>query len=183
MIFNFLKKASKVEQFWKWFVKNNGQYLDSEINTNENKLLILKKQLEKVNSNITFEINVSHIDNIKEFVISADGVKDAIPFVLDLVNNAPLLKNWKIIAFRQPTIDFHTIEIEKQELKLQDVYFRFGKDFGKIALELHVKGFKDSQILSSAIYVLLDNLIGEYSTMSDLSNIEVFELNDDKRNS
>jgi hypothetical protein len=175
MFENIFKRKSKELIFWDWFSANSADYFQFE--KNQNVLFSkLKKQLEKINTNLTFEFSTIHENGTREFIISADGIKDAIPFVIDLVNNAPVLGDWNIIAFRQPQKDFNQINFDSLVVKAEDVFFKFAKEYGKIALELHIRGFIESKIWAGAIYILLDNVIGEYSTMVNISSIEAKAL-------
>jgi hypothetical protein len=72
-------------------------------------------------------------------VISADGIRSAFPFVSKLVHIAPEIDKWKIVAFRQPVTDFSEIQLLDIKLNLDDVYFRFAKDNGKLNIELNLK--------------------------------------------
>ena len=92
--------------------------------------------------------------------------------VKKLVENAPDLANWIIVAFRQPRNDFSKIELNNIKLDVADVFFRFAKDKGKIGIELNIKGYEDTPDWTAAAFIILDSLLGEYDTEMSLSWID-----------
>src|ERR1700733_14635278 len=159
------------ERFWNWFSKNSDKYLHFE-NDQDHLFQELKVELEKMDSNLTFEFSPVFEDGTREFVISADGIKSSFPTVINLVDYAPALKNWKIIAFRQPHKEITQINYQSLNLDLKDIFFRYTKDNGKIGLELHMRGFYESPEWTGISFVLLDTVLGEYNAEMCLSWID-----------
>jgi hypothetical protein len=179
MIQRFFQKKNKAQIFWDWFIKNEDAYFCFE--KNQDALFTkLKVELEKINLNIVFEFSPILKDGTREFVISADGVKSTFPIVADLVKQAPSLKRWKIIAFRQPHFDITHIYYQDLIINFNDVFFRYAKDNGQINLELNIRGFYESPEWASAVFILLDNILGEYDTEMYLSYIDKKELNENE---
>lgn len=177
MLQRFYTKKSKEQTFWNWFAKNADSYFHFE--ENQDALFAkLKAELSKIHPDLVFEFSPIFEDGTREFVISADGIKSVFPVVSDLVKQAPPLKNWKIIAFRQPHYDITHINYEDLVINLDDVFFRYAKDNGKIGLELNIRGFYESPQWSAATFILLDNVLGEYHTEMSLSHIDKKELNE-----
>jgi hypothetical protein len=61
----------------------------------------LNRQLNKVNSDLTFEFGPI-LNGKREFVVTADGIAAAFPAVEAHVQAAPTFDDWTIVAFRQP---------------------------------------------------------------------------------
>ena len=179
MFSKLLKKKDNIELFWDWFTKYSDKYFHFE--TNQDVLFQqLKAQLNRIDVNLVFEFSPIFANGTREFVISADGIKSSFPSVVNLVEKAPNINNWAIIAFRQPRKGITQINYENLVVKFEDVYFRFAKDNGQIALELHIRRFYESAELTGATYILLDNILGEYSTTMDISSIDkkiLYEVN------
>jgi len=164
------KYPSDIDTFWEWFTKHSNKYFNFENNQDE-LFTKLKNQLNSIDSNLVFEFSPIFNNGLREFIISADGIKSSFPSVIDLVEKAPKLSNWKIIAFRQPHYGTTRINYENLVVKFEDVYFRFAKDNGQIALELNIRGFYESPEWTGAAFILLDNLLGEYHAEMSLSAI------------
>src|SRR6266404_9069287 len=86
------------EDFWKWFQSNE----DALFNVEKNREQMFDKlgtEMHKVNPSLTFEFGPIE-DGKREFVISADGIKEAFPQVEALYAAAPPLPRWKFVRFR-----------------------------------------------------------------------------------
>ena len=84
--------------FWKWFVRNEAMLFDFE-KDQEKTFHLLATELQKIHSSLTFEFGPK-INSIRDFVISADGIRAAFPAVIELAGAAPTLERWRVIAFR-----------------------------------------------------------------------------------
>lgn len=179
MSFSIFNKESKEEKFWNWFEKNQETYY-SEIENLEIREQIfdeLTKNLKKVNEDLVYEFSPIHENNVREFTISAEGMKELFPIVEKLIEKAPKLKNWKFNTFRQrvPGDDF---EIQYGDLKIgySDIYYRSENDNGKLGIELNIKDYNGNGQTQNAIYILLDGLIGEYDVTTKIGWIEWLKL-------
>ena len=86
------------QEFWRWFQANEKRLFEFETERDK-KMSELELELHKVNQGLTFEVASEH-NGIREFVISADGIKDVFPAVIALAEAAPNLSRWKITKFR-----------------------------------------------------------------------------------
>jgi hypothetical protein len=173
------EKKNKKQFFWDWFSKNSDTYFNFE---NDQQALFerLHFELGKIHPGLAFEFSPVFENGTREFVISGDGIKSAFPFVTRLVESAPNLEKWKIIAFRQPRAGFNEIELLGIKISVDDVYFRFAKDNGKLNIELNIKGYSDSPEWTGITFILLDTILGEYHTEMSLGFIDRKMLNENE---
>ena len=80
-VFMLLGK-SKESKYWQWFENNQDKVFNE-----------LSHKLKNVHKNLTFEFGPI-INNQREFVISAGGIKAAFPAVEILYNNTPKVKRF-----------------------------------------------------------------------------------------
>lgn len=180
MILNkLLGNINSKDAFWKWFSKNANTYYYFE-KDQENLFHKLKNKLNQIHPDLTFEFSPIFEDGTREFVISADGIKSIFPIVTDLVTHAPILNNWKIVAFRQPHTEITHIHYQDLVINIEDIFFRYEKDNGQIGLELNIRKFHESPEWTAATFILLDNVLGEYHTEMSLSYIHKKELNENE---
>jgi hypothetical protein len=181
MILNSCKKKDKYEIFWDWFSKNENEYYNYEKKNQELLFNNLHQKLIEIDSNLVFEFGPTQLNNIREFTISADGLKESFPAVIELVKRAPNLDKWKISSFRQ-RIPGDEIEIRYDNFKISydDIYFRYSEESGKIGLELNIRNYEETSEFISATYVLLDGLIGEYDMETKVDWIERKSLDETK---
>lgn len=179
MLKRLFAQKSVQDKFWEWFAKNNQEYFYFERNQDYlfNKL---QSELSKVHPDLVFEFSPIFEGGTREFIVSADGIKSVFPVVIDLVSKAPQLDKWNVIAFRQPHNTISRITYENLTVNFDDVFFRYGKDYGQIALELNIRSFYESAEWTGATFILLDTLLGEYHTEMSISSIDKKILNEEE---
>lgn len=89
-------KSNPEEEFWKWFTKNEKFIYENVENKDKQEKLFddISSRLHKIDENLVFEFSPIHENNIREFIISADGIKESFPAVEKLITISP--KNKKM---------------------------------------------------------------------------------------
>jgi hypothetical protein len=183
MGFSLFNKQSKEEKFWNWFTKNQETYYNDVENLEIRDEIFnnLSENLTKIHPDLVFEFSPIHENKVREMSISADGIKDAFPSVIKLIEKAPKLNNWQFNAFRQriPGDDY---EIQYGDIKIgyDDIFFRYADDNGKVGIELNIRNYDNEPQTQNAIYVLLDGLIGEYDVTMGIGWIDWKKLDEDE---
>ncbi len=166
----------KEEGFWKWFEVHSKQYLNFDPSKNQEKLFSeLASQLSKIHPDLCFEFGISKKPSKRELVISAGGIKSAFPAVQKIVETAPDMPDWKIIAFRQRK-GGNTIYVDGVILKPEDVRFISDSGKNKVDITMYIKGYKRGSGYDTAAYLMLDDVLGEYDVEMYLGEIERTEL-------
>jgi hypothetical protein len=157
--------------FWRWFQDNEARLFDFE-QDQERIFDELQAQLQKVKPGLTFEFGPKH-DGIREFVISADGIKDIFPAVIALANAAPALSRWKIIKFR-PRRDQTQITMNGLTISPEQVEFTIEPDGAKAGITFFIEGYKETEHVryASVVYLMLDQSLGEYDVETKVGFIE-----------
>ena len=141
----------------------------------------LSAEIMRVNKGLTFEIGPLK-DSRREFVVSADGIRQFFPAVQALVGAAPPMPGWTVVAFRQPkeSMDW-VIQLEDCQLEAGDVWFSAAPEGKRVALQLYVRGFQDEsrQTLGKATFLLLDCALGEYAVETGIGTVEFHLLPED----
>jgi hypothetical protein len=113
-----LSFASKYQRFWKWFNKHEDEVFNFEADQ-EGVFDKLAAQLRRVHPNLTFEFS-GLTGGKREFIVGAGGIKEAFPEVVALVRDAPALRRWVVIAFRQrkdvPSIRYGDRTVERESM-------------------------------------------------------------------
>ncbi len=170
-LFSVFSKKSPQERFWEWFKSNEAKLFDFE--TNREKVFEeLKNALSKVNPDLTFEFGP--IENgARDFVISADGLRDVFPYVESLYAKAPVLNHWRFIKFR-PRREGLGISVDGIKLSYDDVDVSLEPDGDKAGLNIFVKGYNEDlkESFVKAAFLLLDFTLGEYDMATKVGFIE-----------
>ena len=122
---------TSVPKFWAWFSENSDTVFAFEKDQHAVEELIAA-ELHKVHPHLTFEIGPD-VEDVRELIISADGFKDAIPAVEEVVKQAPQSKQWKVVAFRQPVPMLMTAYYGNVILPPEDLWFSSVSKAGKWA--------------------------------------------------
>ena len=167
-----LSSMDQQKQFWKWFEENAGA-LASVRSGSDPILEKVNRELQQVHPGLDFEMGLGE-DGEWEFVVSANGIKKVFPVVEQLIASAPALPHWKFIAFRQPKESVSEILYGDFLLKTEDVWFSYGRQMGTVDITLYIKNLSpgNEELAIGAIFILLDNALGEYVVATRIGSIE-----------
>ena len=163
---------SRESAFWRWFQANEARVFDFE-KDQENVFGELQAQLHQVHPNLTFEFGPKQ-GGKREFVISADGIKEAFPAVIALADAAPALPRWRIIKFR-PRRGFQSVvTLNGLQISPEQVQFTIEPDGEKVGITLFVEGYSpaEHERYAGIGYLLLDQALGEYDVETKVGFIE-----------
>jgi hypothetical protein len=162
-------------RFWRWF-QSQDSALFAVRRGDEPVCDALAAELQRVHPGLTFEFGP--IGGVKrEFIISADGIKEAFPAVLALGRAAPVLARWTIIRFRPARPAFGKVTFGGVTLDASVVQFRAEADGERTGLTLAIPGYRDTpdKRWEQAAYLLLDGMLGEYAVETGVGFIEVID--------
>jgi hypothetical protein len=169
-----MKNSRSVEAaFWEWFKQNDDALWKFESNQ-EAVFDSLLKQLQKVHRDLTFEIGPEE-SGVREFVISAGGMKAAFPAVESLVDAAPTLPRWKFIKFRQRREDMFVVSLGDVSIHPDEVMCTLELNGNKVDITLFLgaeEDFDDS-LRQQVGFLFLDAALGEYAVEMFVGYIEM----------
>jgi hypothetical protein len=173
-----------VNEFWDWFSANNDKYYfldDADAEVQEELLDLFLEKLQSYSTGLYFLVGGLPNED-KELIITAEGDLEYFNDVVNLVNAAPKLEHWDIIAFKPPAgLDFKTtynnIEIDPQNswfLPLKD-----DKNPKKLGIIIGI-----SQVISAdkrkdylfAAHIVVDTILGELVAAKDIDYLDIQQL-------
>lgn len=171
-------------EFWDWFSANNSKYYfldDTDDNIQEELLDSLLDKLQSYSMGLYFLVGGDPNED-KEFIITAEGNSDYFEDVINLVNAAPQLERWNIIAFKPAqAFDFKTNynNVELDPHKLWFLPLKNSNTPKKIGIRIGV-----SQVVSEtekqdylfAAHIILDTILGEKSAAEDIGYVDIEQL-------
>ena len=177
-----LTEKEKISQFWDWFQKNNKSYLFlNQVDSISVKDDLLDKFLEKLhqyNDKLFFEIGGHPDDENVELIISAEGNVEYFEKVEHLVNSAPKIKHWQVIAFKPPMgkgfkTNYHDKDFDPSKI----IFIPLNNEDNPnlIGLQVCYPDFneEESETFVNGTYLVIDTLIGERSCALDINYLEV----------
>jgi hypothetical protein len=166
-----MTKTGPQENFWKWFIQHQAELLNFEVDQ-ERIFDELAAELQKVDPDLCFEFGPGKTQ--REFIVSAGGIKRAFPAVVSLVDAAPSLPQWQIIAFRPRRTPINAIEFRGKSIDPNDVQFTLLDNGETCGLYLFIPDIRDDDFdLQQIGYLLLDEALGEYDVETQLGLIKM----------
>ncbi len=164
--------------FWNWFQKNEARLYDFE-KEQDRIFMELRREIDKYHPGLAFEFGPK-IEGVRDFVISAEGMKADFPFVTALADAAPALPKWKIIKFRPKREPFPEIEYEGVNAKIDEIRFSIEPDGDKPGITLYFDHFDESQrnAYIGITFLYLDNCLGEFDVATKVGFIEAKPASD-----
>lgn len=164
---------SKEATFWRWFQANETRLFDFE-KDQERVFDELQMQLHRIQPDLTFEFGPKQ-EGKREFVISANGIKEAFPAVVGLANAAPPLPRWKITKFR-PRRGFQSpVTLNGLRISPEQLTFTIEPDGDKAGITLFIEGYTagEHEKYAGVVYLMLDETLGEYDVETKVGFIEL----------
>jgi hypothetical protein len=160
------------EDFWKWFQANEDTLFNFEKNR-EQTFDKLGAEMHKLNPSLTFEFGPIE-DGKREFVISADGIKEAFPQVEVLYAAAPTLPRWKFVKFR-PRRKPMDVNYEGVSVRATSVTVQLVRNGQLADLIVFIPNYSeaDRKAYMAIVFLLLDGALGEYDVEMRVGQIKV----------
>lgn len=157
-------------KFWKFFHENHQAYLFlGEVDDHERERLVnlLLEKLHEFCDQLYFEIGGHPEDPKQELIITASGNPQFFPIVEALVQAAPEMDDWEVIAFKPPrgasfVIVYNDIELTPTELWFTPL--RNKEEPKMIGIAVGVPYYdedNEDENFNAAIFALIETVIGE----------------------
>lgn len=169
--------------FWNWFMKNNEPYLSlDELQEDEAEELMsaFMDELNKYSEELYFQIG-GEPNKTTELIITAEGNIEYFDKVEELVNAAPVIDNWEVIAFKQAIAGHSVSDWGSFKINSEDLYFiplTNIKDI-RLNIQIFVKGYEAIEHFEeagSAVLVILDSILGEKNFALNIGEVEILPL-------
>ena len=172
----FFKKKDPIVNFWNWFTKNSDQLHKINDKNSDDIINRILSKIAKVQPELSIEIS-KEVDGIREMTISPEGDIEKFDIVKTIVEKAPSISGWEIIAFRQPAGFDFTLTYQNIKLSPSELYFYPTIDKEKIDVIIYGKGFNEYDFNTLAHYglIMMDNVLGEYDCVT---KIRFFDFKD-----
>lgn len=164
------KQQKAIQEFWEWFLENRLRF--SNLQSLDHRLINdLGSRLNKVEKGLVFQIGQG--DQGKVLEISADGIRDLFPAVRKVVDAAPNVEGWRILAFRQPARDASDIVLEFNGNRLSpaDMLFTSRSSGNRARIVVYVPTVLHDvpKDLVGAAFIILDAILGEYAVETKIT--------------
>ena len=188
----------KINTFWNWFQDNN-QTIKNLINeTPKNQKHIsfwIDKHLGYYCKELDFIIMFPKNNTGKtELIITANGNPEYFNHVIQLIDKAPILKNWKFTAFIQPTEDidkfidkldnpyvFQDITIKASEIMFSPL--NCDENLKKFDIIVYLKNYNihcDTKTWRQALFIIMQDIFGEKYLYRHINFVHLAQMPDNE---
>ena len=165
-------QPQREKAFWDWFQANDARLYNFE-RDQEHTFDLLHTELVRVDKNLVFEFGP--IENgRREFIISADGIREAFPKVESLYAAAPALPRWKVVKFR-PRREPMSIAFDGLRIDSDAVAVDLQHQGDKVELTMYLPGYSEhaEDKYKGIAFLFLDQALGEYDVETRVGHIEL----------
>lgn len=187
--------TEKIIEFWEWFFNNELKVYNALNSYSANQkgrqqphnppaLEAMSKRLKRVDPNLTYEF-LPKMEEDERFIfyVSAGGIKETFPIVVNMVRFAPDSKLFRFIPFKSAhpnpeELGNMAIGYGKDKLYVKDIYYKgYLNNSRQLNLDIFIKNYDDNHRQNfEMIFVVLDKLIGEYDVAMFIKGIEINKL-------
>jgi hypothetical protein len=178
-----------INTFWNWFQDNNKtiQNLINETPKNQKNISFwISKKLSYYCKEIDFILVFPNNNNKSELIITANGNPEYFNQVINLVDNAPQLRNWKFTAFIQPTEQINTIingldkpyifqEITLKASELNFLSLKYDETTQKLDIIILLKNHHfhcNTKTLEQAVFIIMQDILVENSLFKNINFVQ-----------
>lgn len=168
-------ELERIDRFWDWFRDNAPNMMEIKAG-NHASFESLEEELSRVHKGLMFEVCGSFDSPV--LVISADGIRAHIPHVLAVVRRAPADQAWKIISFRQRTVDAFILNFNELSIDSTILWFELSIREEMIDIRVHFPSGTDIESRSAVhcAFIVLDQLLGEYDVMTKMGRFDLMHV-------
>lgn len=168
------------EIFWRWFAGNESRFRRIDESSRDRLLAEIESQLHAFCPELYFEVGGSSTGPC-ELIITAEGDVSQFSKVMELVEAAPDLEGWRVVAFKPPMgFDFTTthagIRVDARELWFRPL--ESAKQPKALGLLIGVPGYEHSSHdeYLFAVKVALRTALGERTWAKGITHVDVGPL-------
>ena len=180
--------SDTINKFWNLFKANDKQIYEDFENNNIENIEELLEQARQIEPNVLVEIFLSE-EGKNQLIVSADGIRENIKSVEKVVEAAPELKHWEVVAFRQrlteTELNDFELQIDDYKWTVNDFWFEPITEEGNLDIIVYHDDYSEenSEGFVMAGFLLLDNVIGEYDVMTKLRYVDFAKRDDQIKDS
>lgn len=162
----------RARRFWNWFLEHELECFEQP----GQQLTTLRTQFRRVHEAVGVEIESFGADQ-KRLLLTANGVREALPAVQIAGEEAPPLRLFELTLFRQPALTLDPVSIKDVTLNPFEVDVTLERDGERMGLTLYLPGFDrkdEDRALSfrAACVRMLDMALGEVRVAEQVGFIE-----------
>lgn len=182
-IFKQKEKKSQEDVFWSWLIENKNkieQFVDSD-HSDYSIYNSLTEKIQCYNPNLFPELTKTSSDKFV-LIITPDGKKEGVAATKALGATAPMIDNWIILKFRQPTdeilLNFKGVQYPSSDIEiLADI----DRQREVVDISVFVRNMNNNpETYQSLAFLYFDHILGEFNSIRKVGYIDFHHLDEGK---
>ncbi|HAP65214.1 MAG TPA: hypothetical protein DCR93_38965 [Cytophagales bacterium] len=169
------------QAFWAWFEQHYAPLLFlREVDRPERERIMDEclNRLHEFHPQLFFQIGGHPEADRYELIITAEGVKEAFPIVEQLVAAPPVMKDWHVVAFKQPQGTHLSLEYGGRRFTPQEIDIipmEHHSDPSMVGFQVCYPEYSplEKNLYFGGTYLLLETILGEKSAALDIDFLEI----------
>lgn len=168
------------EDFWKWFAQHESKFfrvVQDRGNVEKGLFDVISPKLAGIKDGLFLLAGILNRETT-ELIITPDGYVPNVVFAEELVTAAPPISGWRFTALKPPAGSSFTLSMK--DVKVSEANLRFAakeswEQPDKIDLLLTHEQInaENRKQITNAIFLFLDNFLGEQRMITEIDNINV----------
>ncbi len=167
-----------IREFWTWFSNQESMLRNYDpVKGGYEPLQKLGEQLRKVDPDLTFELGSANAER-RELTISANGVRELIPVVEQLLDQKPQFDHWQIVGFRQrKQLEGGMLSVRDFHISPLEVDCVLKSSLRRIDISLFAENYRPEDYYSwlEIAFLLLDAAIGEIDVATKVGEVTIID--------
>lgn len=174
-----VRLSSRIEQFWTWFQRHASELVELD-DPDANLWTECQTELDRVDAGLAFEFSAKDGLDAREFVITANGVRELFALVDRLVEQAPELPRWHVRGLKPPLGEEFEFSADGLTLSPRALWFapmENGRHRDAFGIKVGIPGLQDeSEAVTAAAAFVVMTMMGEREFGNQIHYIETSRL-------
>lgn len=176
---NTVELETQYQQFWDWFIANESKFyktIENHERVVEDFIDIVSPKLKAINPDFNMLTGMGK-DGIGELIISPDGRLKSLPFVDDFIEAAPEHERWRFISCKPSVkgigLNMNGFLLDEETVSFVPIHDDEYPDYIHLRFIIKECTPENEEEIGNALYMFLDNYLGEIKTMTMIDYLEV----------
>jgi len=176
---NVVELEAQYEQFWSWFKANEEEFkktIETHDRVVEDFIDIVGPKLKEINKDFNMLTGMGK-DGVGELIITPDGRVRALPFIEDFIAAAPEIEGWRFVSCKPSTkgigLNMGDFVLNEDTISFIPIHTDGYPDYIHLRFIIKACTPENESELGNALFIFLDNYLGEIETMTMIDYLEV----------
>lgn len=172
-------REKQYAQFWEWFILHEKKFkenIDTQNDVLNNVIEIIDPKLKALNE-FFFPLVGKADDDVTEFIVTPDGILKTVALIDDFIASAPKLEGWRFLSCKRAhsgiSLVMHGFTLSEETVSFIPIVRNGCPDYIHLNFIIDAYTPEYEKELRTAMFMFLDNYIGEYQMMTMMDELDI----------